>query len=202
MRLKKFVLKVTLIIILIFPISAHAQFWVEAFGLYSFPQNDPFASGTTSIVIDDETYVLDNQTLFTTFSEPSFGIGINARYAKKQLVVGMELSYVEYNPKTILLRTTMFRIGPTVEYFFLPGSKLMPYIGGEIGIQQSKVFFNGEVLNQGQLSEFDLGIGARAGAAFLITQKVSIRLGGKLLYRTNSPYLDLTLGVSYNLGDF
>ena len=191
-----------IIAFVLFSIMGHSQIWLEGFALYSSPMQDGASSSTRDIRIDDNIYTLQNKCLFRTFAESSFGGGIHFRYVKNQLIVGMQIEYVEYQPATPLLRMTMFRLGPTVEYFFLPKGKIHPYVGGEVGIQQPKVFYNGEIINRGQLSATYIGVGARGGVAYDLSQKFAVRLGLKYVYLRDLPYLDVSLGIAYNFGDF
>ena len=200
-------MKKTIYTLFLFAIGyvASAQVWTEAFVLYSAPMQDWAYSddAVTRIIVDDNYADVCNQCLFQTFANPSVGIGINMRYnAKNQYTVGMELSYVEYQPATDLLRLTMFRISPIVEYFFMPERSIHPYIGGEVGITQPKAFFNGQVISRSEISRTYMNIGARGGFVFDINEKLAVRLGAKYVYLRDLPYFDVSFGVAYKFGDF
>lgn len=184
---------------------ATAQIWTEAFVLYSQPMQDWAYNDAdvTQIILDGQTAEVNNQCFFTTMANPTAGIGINMRYiAQNQYTVGMELSYVEYQAATDFLRITMFRISPIVEYFFLPDAQIHPYVGGEVGITQPKVFFNGEVIRKSEISRTYMNIGLRGGFVFNIHEKLAARLGLKYVYLRDLPYVDISFGIAYNFGDF
>ena len=172
---------------------ASAQVWTEAFVLYSAPMQDWAYSDDekTRIVVDDQYADICNRCLFQTFANPSVGVGINLRYnAKNNYTVGMELSYVEYQPATDLLRLTMFRISPIVEYFFLPDRSIHPYVGGEVGITQPKAFFNGELISQSEISRTYMNIGVRGGfvSATRINHTLDLSTKPLLLFGTYAQY--------------
>ncbi len=184
---------------------ATAQIWTEAFVLYSAPLQDWAYSDedVTRFVVDDQFADVCNQCLFQTFANPSVGVGINMRYhATNQYTVGMELSYVEYQPGTELLRITMFRISPIVEYFFMPDRAIHPYVGGEVGITQPKAFWNGQLVSRSEVSRTYMNIGLRGGFVFDINDRIAVRLGAKYVYLRDLPYFDVSFGVAYNFGDF
>lgn len=188
-----------------FGLWVNAQVWTEAFVLYSLPMQDwAYGDGdVTQIIIDGQTAEVCNQCFFQTMADPTAGIGINMRYnAQNRYTVGMELSYVEYKPATDFLRITMFRISPIVEYFFLPDAQIHPYVGGEVGITQPKVFFNGEVIRKSEISRTYMNVGLRGGLVFNIHEKVAARLGVKYVYLRDLPYVDISFGIGYNFGDF
>lgn len=182
-----------------------AQIWTEAFVLYSTPVQDWAYSDDdiTRIVIDDQYADVQNKHFFQIFANPSVGVGVNLRYnAKNQYTVGMEISYVEYEPGTELLRLTMFRISPIVEYFFMPDKNIHPYVGAEVGITQPKAFYNGEILSSSRTSRTYMNAGLRGGFVFNIKPELAVRLGAKYVYLRDLPYFDVSLGIAYNFGDF
>lgn len=200
-------MKKVLIIITVLTMSTtlSAQIWVEGMAVYSIPTKAFMSSGGRTLYLDGlDPIELDNQDLFITYAKPSFGGGANLRYVygSSQWVVGIEMSYVEYQPETDLARLTMFRIGPTLEYYFLAEKVFQPYLGAEVGLLQAKAFFNGEVVNEGQISDTYFGYGLRGGFVFDFSSRWAFRLGAKYVYSKKLPFVDITAGIALNLGDF
>ena len=183
--------------------TVSSQVCIEGFILYSIPMTDWMSSGNKVIAIEGyDPVTIPESDLFTTLANPQFGGGINLRYVKEKLVIGMEISYVEYKPATNLLRASMFRLGPIIEYHFFSGGKFHPYLGGEWGLQQSIVFYNGDIIDAPKLAETHVGVGPRAGIVYLFNPKWALRVGVKYIYLNKLPYLDITAGIALNIGDF
>lgn len=185
--------------------AVSAQMWIEGMALYSIPTEAFMSSGGRTLYLDGlEPIEISNEDLFVTYAEPSFGGGANLRYVygESQWVVGMEICYVEYKPKTELVRLTNFRLGPTLEYYFMPQKMFQPYLGMEVSMLQVKAFFNGDVVNEGQISDTYFGYGLRTGFVLDFNSKWAFRLGGKYIYSKKIPFIDITAGIAFNLGDF
>jgi hypothetical protein len=200
--MKKFIYT---LLFLAFSSTTFSQVWIEGFAVYSIPVKAWMASGERYIEIDGyEPVTIPESDLFTTFADPGFGGGINLRYSKNRFAVGMEIAYNEYKPSTDLLRVNMFRLGPNVEYYFIPieKSKFHPYVGAEISLGSSKIHYNGDVIDEPKLAETHLGGGPRAGLVYSIGPKWVFRIGAKYIYMKKLPYFDITAGIAVNLGDF
>jgi hypothetical protein len=183
--------------------TAASQVWVEGFALHSSPMKDWMAQGNRVINIEGyDPITVANSDLFTTFADPQFGGGLNLRYIKNKLVIGLEIGYVEYKPATILANASMFRLGPIIEYHFFNSRKIHPYVGGEWGLQSSTITYNGEIINAPKLAETHMGVGPRAGFVYVFGPKWAFRAGAKYMYLKKLPYLDITAGIAFNIGDF
>ncbi len=187
--------------------NAYSQIWVEVFGVQSFPSKDIFGSGVITVaqeaaVTNLNATEIKESELFKTLADPSFGIGFNCRYAKSKKVLGIELSYVKYKKASNLLDIRTFRIGPFLEYYFRTDKKLLPYVGGEFSLQQSRVSFNRNIVDQIRISDTNVGVGPRLGLVYNFNNKWSTRLGTKYVFTKDLPYYDVMLGVAFNLGDF
>lgn len=176
--------------------TASSQVWIEGFSLYSFPMKDWMASDGRP------QQNVPKSDLFTHYADPQFGGGINVRYAIKRLVIGLQGSYVGYKAATEYVSASMFRLGPSVEYYFNTHRKIQPYIGGEFGLQASKVHYNEDYIDEPELAETHLGIGPRAGIAWKINSKCAFQIGASYVYLEKLPYLDITAGIAINVGDF
>jgi hypothetical protein len=183
--------------------SASSQVWIEGFTLYSFPMKAWMASGTrVTEIAGQETQIVPESDLFTHYADPQFGGGVNVRYAIKNLVVGLQGSYVGYKAATEYVSASMFRLGPSIEYYFNIKRKFQPYIGGEFGLQASKVRYNKDYIDDPKFARTNMGIGPRAGIAWEINSKCALRLGASYVYLKKLPYLDITAGIAINVGDF
>ncbi len=193
----------TFLFLLTLAFTAASQVWVEGFTFHSTPMEDWMANGNRVINIEGfDPITVPNSDLFKTFADPQFGGGINLRYIKNKLVIGLEIGYVEYKPATVLANAKMFRLGPIIEYHFFSKGKLHPYVGGEWGLQSSTITYNGEIINAPKLAETHMGVGPRAGIVYLFSSKWAFRAGAKYMYLKKLPYLDITAGIAFNLGDF
>lgn len=180
-----------------------AQVWIEGFTMYSVPMSDWAASGSRTFNAEGQDPVtVSNKEIFKYFADPQFGAGINLHYSKNNLTVGMEIGFVGYKPATDYLSVNNFRIGPIIEYFFKNNSRFQPYIGGEFGIQQTTIQYSTELLGLPKYSDTYFGIGPRAGLVFMFTRKSALRIGAKYVYLDTMPYLDISVGIGFNLGDF
>jgi hypothetical protein len=96
----------------------------------------------------------------------------------------------------------MFRLGPSIEYYFNTKRKFQPYIGGEVGLQASMVRYNRDYIDDPKFARTNIGAGPRAGIAWVINPKCAFRIGASYVYLKKLPYLDITAGVAINVGDF
>ena len=184
-------------------LSASSQIWIEGFTLYSVPMKAWMTSGTRVTEIEGgETQVVPESDLFMQYADPQFGGGGNIRYAAKSLVVGIQASFVGYKATTEYVSAKMFRLGPSVEYYFNTKGKFQPYVGGEVGLQASRIKYNRDYIDDPKLAETHIGIGPRAGFAIDFNSKYAFRLGASYVYLKKLPYLDITAGIAINIGDF
>ncbi len=198
--MKKYILP---LFIFSFSLTAFAQASVEAFVINSSPVHNWTSTGTTVIEIEDgATYEIPDDELFKTFAKNSFGGGVNLRYTKNDLAVGMEMSYVEYNPASELVRLIMLRVTPIVEYYFNTHTQFQPYVGGSFGLQQTRAYFNQELTNSPRISNTYVELGARAGLKYVINDKWAINTRAKYVITDLLPYFDFSVGVVFDFGDF
>ena len=189
--------------LLVLTYSASSQVWIEGFTFHSSPMKDWMATGSRVINIEGHDPVtIPESDIFQTFADPQFGAGANFRYVKNKLVIGLEISYVGYKTSTLVEAGKMFRLGPIIEYHFFSESKFHPYVGGEWGLQTSKVKYNGDIVDAPKLAETHVGIGPRAGIVYTFSPNWAFRLGAKYVYLQKLPYLDITAGIAFNIGDF
>ena len=181
-----------------------AQIWATPYIPYSIPQSDFTADGTIYATnTDGEILETKEEDIFTEFTDPTSGIGININYmTDAKYTVGLDMSYVEYKSSTDFFSTQMFRIGPSIDRFFLGEKKVTPYIGAQFGMQQVLVKINREIIDQPRLSRTDFSIGARAGLRYKIVDRVSLDFNARYVYAVLRPYIDLSAGISVNIGDF
>jgi len=198
--MKKYIFLISFFVL---SISSSSQIWIEGFTMYSMPMSDWAAKGSRTFNEEGQDPVtISNKEIFKYFADPQFGGGINLHYSKNKLIVGMELGYVHYNPATDYLSVNNFRIGPIIEFFFKNESRFQPYVGGEFGIQQTTIHYDKELLGLPEYSDTYFGIGPRAGLVFMFSRKTALRLGAKYIYMDTMPYLDISLGIAVNVGDF
>lgn len=127
------------------------------------------------------------------------------RYAKNNLSVGLDISYVEYKSGTPLLRLSSFHMSTSVEYYWNFGN-WHTYAGGELGMFAFSAQFietdEGDQLAQ-DLTNTRFGMGPRAGVVYTFGDSPwGVRLGGRYVFNIDFPFAEATLGIEYNLGDF
>jgi opacity protein-like surface antigen len=204
MTMKKYIV---LVIGVLFATSVNAQFFVEGYAKYSIPSNSIAASDDLVELVDFDgnSFFVKEKDLFTALADPQWGGGVALRYAKNNLSVGLDLSYVEYKSGTPLLRISSFQIATTADYYWDLGG-FHPYVGGELGMFSFSAQFvqteEGDQLAQ-DLTKTRFGVGPRAGFVYNLGDTPwGIRLGGRYVFNIDFPFAEATIGVEYNLGDF
>jgi len=187
--------------------SVNAQFFIEGYAKYSIPSNSIAASDNLVELVDFDgnPFFVKEKDLFTALADPQWGGGVALRYSKNNLSVGLDLSYVEYKSGTPLLRLSSFQIATSADYYWNLGN-FHPYVGAELGMFSFSAQFiqtdDGADLAQ-DLTKTRFGMGPRLGLAYSIGDTPwGVRFGSRYVFNLDFPFVETTIGIEYDLGEF
>lgn len=184
--------------------ALYSQFFVEGFAKYSMPSNAIFKSDQTVDLIDfsGNPFTVSESDLFTAIANPQFGGGAAIKYFKNNWATSLEIGYVEYKSATPLLRVSSFQVVVAGDYYFLDGP-LRPYVGAQLGMFSfSAQFIQNYVLAQ-DLTETRFGLGPRAGLRYSPDSTPwGVMLHTSYVFEREFPFVEVGLGIEYDLGDF
>ena len=184
--------------------ALYSQFFVEGFAKFSTPSNSIFSSDEKVELIDfsENPFTVSRSDLFTAIANPQFGGGASMKYFKNNWATSLQIGYVEYKSATPLLRLSSFQVVVAGDYYFSDGP-LSPYVGAQVGMFSfAAQFIENYVLAQ-DLTETHFGLGPRLGLRYSPSDSPwGILFHTCYVFEREFPFVDIGLGIEYDLGDF